>query len=175
MASMILMTTAQRLEYRHETDSWRTSILASLWCESYPSCGYTGMGSVWWTDAVVSMTSPTQLSLALLRKDGWTAWIVEHWNPYSKVRVDLFNFIDIIAIHPENGILGVQTTTATNVAARRKKILENEYLETWLSAGGGVEIHGWRKRLIKRGGKAMRWECSREQVHGNKEIPQELA
>ncbi len=41
-------------------------------------------------------TSPTQLTLKHLRDDGWTAEIVEHWNPHARIRHDLLGFIEAV-------------------------------------------------------------------------------
>lgn len=90
------------------------------------------------------MTSPTQRSLKLLKSEGYTAQVTEHWNGFAKVRQDLFNFIDIIGIK-SNEILGIQTTSYSNISARRNKILANEAAKVWLEAGGTIQIHGWKK------------------------------
>ncbi|MBI4326652.1 MAG: hypothetical protein HY674_15520 [Chloroflexi bacterium] len=42
--------------------------------------------------------TPTQRSLSKLRAEGWLAVIVERWNPYDRVRQDLFGFADLLAI-----------------------------------------------------------------------------
>jgi hypothetical protein len=99
------------------------------------------------------MTSPTQHSLKRLRKEGYTAAVVEHWNPHAKIRQDLFGIFDIVAVHPMYpGVLGVQTTTASNMSARRKKMADSEALGVWVEAGNDAEVHGWQK-------KGHRWEC----------------
>jgi hypothetical protein len=105
-------------------------------------------------------SSPTQRSLALLRKHGWTAAVVEHWNHHVKRRVDLFGFADIIAVDADGRrIMLVQTTSASNFAARRTKCQESEHAATWLAAGGEILIHGWRKK------DNGRWECREEYLH----------
>lgn len=71
-------------------------------------------------------TSPTQNSLASLRAQGYTCWIVEYWNAFSRKRVDLFGMFDIIAIRQDE-TLAVQTTT-TGVAERVKKITDSPFL-----------------------------------------------
>ena len=92
----------------------------------------------------------TQRSLKLLRElDHFTlVEKVERWEPFPKPhgrRVDLFGFIDILAIGP--GItLGVQTTSSGGVAHRKRKILDHEHILSVLEAGWLVEIHGWGKR-----------------------------
>ena len=97
------------------------------------------------------MSSPTQRSLALLRERGLTAAIVEHWNPFARVRNDLFGFVDILAIG-ESLTLGVQTTSRSNMAARIAKISDHENWPAVLRAGWKMEVHGWAKN------KAGRWE-----------------
>ena len=88
--------------------------------------------------------SPTQRSLKMLRDQGYKVWIVEHWNPWARIRQDLFGCIDILAIG--NGeTLAVQTTSRSNVAARQKKIVENEYYPEMVRSGWKVHIHGWGK------------------------------
>ena len=90
------------------------------------------------------MTSPTQLSLKHLRKEGHTVAIVEHWNPHAFVRQDLFGFIDILVLTPD-GILGVQTTSYKNMSARVKKIRGSLNYSIWKGAGGKICVHGWKK------------------------------
>jgi hypothetical protein len=69
---------------------------------------------------------------------------VERWCPYSRKRIDLWNCIDILAVG--NGeTLGVQTTSRGNVAARHKKIVENEYYPELVRSGWKIHVHGWGK------------------------------
>src|SRR4029077_18471640 len=68
--------------------------------------------------------TPTQLTLRDLRGEGWTAEVVEHYNVFTKTRHDLFNIIDIVALRGGT-TLGGQATSATNVAARIRKIAEH--------------------------------------------------
>ena len=85
--------------------------------------------------------SPTQLSLAKLREEGYTCWITEHWNNWSKTRQDLFGFIDILALKG-NETLAIQTTTATNLNARCKKIADHENVGAVREAGWTIHVHG---------------------------------
>lgn len=90
--------------------------------------------------------TPTQRSCKLLREQGYTADIAEHYNAFAHVRHDLFGFIDIVAVHPSKpGILGVQTTTGSNLAARISKAQAMPSFFLWLRGGGTLEFHGWRK------------------------------
>lgn len=103
--------------------------------------------------------SPTSRTLDALRAQGMRAEVVERWNPHSRTRHDLFSFIDIVAIDQQQGaIVGIQATAAA-VQARRRKIIEecSEAAHAWLNAGGRIEVWGWRRLKVKRGGKATRW------------------
>jgi hypothetical protein len=92
---------------------------------------------------MASSLSPTQRTLAYLREEGYTCAIVERWNPFAKIRQDLFGFIDILAIKKDE-TLAVQCTS-TGVAARMKKIQESEYLPKVRDAGWKILIIGWSK------------------------------
>ena len=98
-----------------------------------------------------SSVSPTQRSLALLREQGYLCEVVERWNPWAKVRQDLFGIGDILAIKDEETLL-VQTTSRSNLNARVKKISESEMLPTILDAKWRVVVHGWGE--LKEG-----WDC----------------
>jgi hypothetical protein len=108
-------------------------------------------------------TSPTSRSLKILRKDGYKAQVVEKFNPYGRVRVDLFGFIDIVAIKEgESGVTGVQTTSATNLLARYKKILEIPESKLWLETGNKIIIHGWIKKAVA--GVRKTWQVNTKEV-----------
>lgn len=92
--------------------------------------------------------SPAQRSLKYLRDKGYTVAITEKWNPHARVRQDLFGFVDLLAVR-DGQTLAVQTTSASNLADRRKKVIEHENLPILLSAGWQVVIHGWRKNSQK--------------------------
>lgn len=95
--------------------------------------------------------TPTQRSLAKLRADGYHCEIVEKWNPYARIRQDLWGFVDILAIR-EGEVLAVQVTSRGNVSARVNKITEHENLPIVRKAGIRIEVHGWGK--LKAG-----WDC----------------
>ncbi len=93
------------------------------------------------------MSSPTKRSLDLLREQGYTAQVVEHWNPYSKTRLDLFGCIDIVAVKADAlGVLGVQATTTGNMAKRLAKATLDKRICVWLDANNRFEVWGWAKR-----------------------------
>ena len=99
--------------------------------------------------------TPTQLTLRHLRADGYTAEVVERWNPHARVRNDLFGFVDVLAVRgPET--LAVQTTSATNVSARIRKIADSPFVGAVREAGWRIVVHGWAKR-------GNRWVLARDE------------
>lgn len=88
--------------------------------------------------------SPTQLSLRNMRANGYICAITEHWNPFARIRQDLFGFIDVLCIR-ENEIVGVQTTSYSNISARVNKIADHENIGHVRKAGIRVLVHGWHK------------------------------
>jgi len=89
-----------------------------------------------------------QRSLSLLREQGWTCGIVEKFNVFAKIRIDLFGFVDILCLR-EGKMLAVQTTTATHLEERKNKILANPNYPLLKSTGCGIELHGWGKYSVK--------------------------
>lgn len=100
------------------------------------------------------MTTPTQRTLALLRSSGYTVAITERWNAFSKTRLNLFGFINLIGIR-EGEIVGVQATSGPNVSARIEKIRGLPAHKEWLLAGGRILVIGWRKTGAR--GKRKLW------------------
>src|SRR5919106_4620203 len=101
--------------------------------------------------------SPTERSLKHLRQQGYLAQVTERWNSFAGIRQDLFGFIDILAVR-DGETLAIQTTSGSNVAARKAKLLSLPAVEQCLGAGWSVTIHGWAKHKVKRGGKAYKFE-----------------
>ena len=102
-------------------------------------------------------TSPTQLTLRKWRKAGYTCAVVEKWNSHTKIRQDLYGFIDILAVGgPDNETVGIQSTTYKNVSSRIRKIEDTEELQPALAAlrkaNWKILVEGWRKPK-------HRWEC----------------
>lgn len=90
------------------------------------------------------MTTPTQRTLAELRKRGYTCAIVEHWNPHARKRHDLFGIVDVLALR-SGETLGIQATSGSNVAARVSKIAASEHVGALRAAGWSLAVWGWRK------------------------------
>jgi hypothetical protein len=86
--------------------------------------------------------SPTQRTLAWCREHGYVAAVTEHWNPFAKIRQDLFDCIDVIALTPE-GIVGIQTTSGSNHTARKTKALGSPKMGAWCASGGRFWIMSW--------------------------------
>ena len=111
----------------------------------------------------MSGISPTQRTLTLLRDRGGMTGIVERFLPGGAFghRSDLFNFIDIIHVHPDRGIVAVQSC-GQDFSGHAKKITEEcaEAVKAWLKHAR-VELIGWRKKkaVLADGtkGKADRW------------------
>ncbi len=109
------------------------------------------------------MNSPTTRTLKELRKAGYVCGITERYNSFIKIRQDLFNFIDLIALS-EKEIIGVQCCAGSGHAAHKTKILGNTTPPIWLKAGGKIQIWSWSKIKVKYGGKAIRWTPRIEEI-----------
>jgi hypothetical protein len=91
-----------------------------------------------------AVVTPTARSLAYLRDQGYHAEVVEQTKrvPGKVWKVDLWNFIDIIAIR-RGEVLGVQVTSRSNVSSRVKKITDSPLLPLVREAGIRVLVQGW--------------------------------
>ena len=105
------------------------------------------------------MASPTQRTLEELRRLGHVAGVVERWIPQTRRRLDLFGFIDIVALGPW-GTIGIQCTTSANQAARRTKIITecSAAARRWLEAGNRIQIWAWSKKGPR--GKRKTWQVT---------------
>ena len=106
--------------------------------------------------------SPTQRTLRELRDQGRVCAIVEKWNQYAGphgCRQDLFGFIDILALDPERGVVAIQSCGQSFAEHYRKLTIErSQEVYEWLRTPGTcLELWGWTKKKVKRGGKAERW------------------
>ncbi len=107
--------------------------------------------------------SPTQRTLRALREQGLVCAIVEKWNPYGGshgIRQDLFGIIDVLALDPQRGVVGVQST-GNDFAGHLRKLTEDRAQECldWLSTPGTtLELWAWRKVKAQRGGKLLIWQ-----------------
>ena len=93
--------------------------------------------------------TPSQRTVAHLRKLGYQTANVESFNYFTKRKKDLFGVIDILAIG--NGeTLAVQVTSKSNMSSRIKKIEESEALPEMLRSNWRVIVHGWSKNTKNR-------------------------
>lgn len=104
------------------------------------------------------MSSPCQRSLAKLRKEGWFCAITERWNPFAKIRQDLFGFVDVLCLRGDQ-VLAVQTTSGSNASKRVQKIRETQAAALWLEGypHRQIVVHSWAKRGGR--GQVKRWDC----------------
>lgn len=107
--------------------------------------------------------SPTQRTLALLRKTWPLVEVTEKWNSFTKTRKDLYGFVDCLAVR-QDSILAVQTTSGSNVSARLTKMQLLPSVVHWLAdwPRRRILIHGWRK--VGARGKRKLWECREVEV-----------
>jgi hypothetical protein len=124
----------------------------------------------------------TQLTLKLLRKQGWTVDVVERWvgKPGGfGVHKDLFGCIDVLAVD-HGRLLAVQSTSDTSgrgLPDHVRKCLAEPRLALWLTVGC-FEVWGWAKR----GGRGQRktYQLRRQPVgldggfHGRPANPEPL-
>ncbi len=101
------------------------------------------------------MMTPTARTLAQLRKDGWTANVVEKYLTHARVRQDLFGIGDVLAIREGEPPLLVQATSSGNLASRVTKSLASVSLALWLSTGCRFACWGWSKK--GKAGKRKLW------------------
>lgn len=97
--------------------------------------------------------SPTERTLAELRARGLPADICERWLSHVHrggggfgIRRDLFGWIDIIAICPDRGVGGIQST-GTDFSGHWRKLQKDRrsQVHQWLGSGAWAELWGWRK------------------------------
>lgn len=118
--------------------------------------------------------TPTQRTLAALKKQSVICQVVEKWNPYGGARkpdgtavgnrVDLFGIIDIISL--DNGIVGIQATSGSNIWSRVNKAMMEPRLLEWMKSGGRFEVWGWRKLA-----RTKRWEVRKVRATYHSEWP----
>ena len=112
--------------------------------------------------------TPTQRTMRELRAAGCRCAVVEKWNSFARrgaggppgIRQDLFGIVDVLALDPTRGFVGVQCCAGSGFVAHFCKLTaENAQASLdWLSTpGGNLEIWAWRKVKVARGGKAEVW------------------
>lgn len=95
--------------------------------------------------------SPTKRCLDVLRKEGGHVAIVERWIPQARKRSDLFGVFDLLWLPRSAPFLaGIQATSASNHAARIRKIEESEIVPTWLERQLLIFVYSSKKPAGKR-------------------------
>ena len=108
--------------------------------------------------------TPTQRTLRTLREAGYTAVVVERWNPHARVRQDLWGWADILA-YDQNEIIAIQVCTATDLSRRRQKLLQNPHLRTWLQhPTRRAEIWAWRCKKQRQTARRHTWHLQRHPI-----------
>lgn len=78
--------------------------------------------------------------------------------PSLKKSVDLFNFADVIAVHPQKKeIILVQSTDRSDHSKRRNKILASMEAKLCLMSGLRILLQSWKKNEARN-----RWEVAEE-------------
>jgi len=92
------------------------------------------------------MKSYLERTLSELKSQGYMVQKVEHFNVYGGVRQDLFGFLDLLAVHPAHGIIGIQVC-GEDWSSHVKKLTgeRKEALILWLASGGRCTLIGWRQ------------------------------
>jgi len=116
--------------------------------------------------------SNTSRTLEYIRRQGWAADKVELFNPYAGQYGKRKDFLGLAV--GENSIIAIQSCGQA-FSEHHKKLIDGEFAAEnvilWLTNGGRVLLIGWRKVLLKRGGKAKRWQPRiREYFYENKLI-----
>ena len=106
--------------------------------------------------------TPTERTMKEARKLGFTVAVVERWNPRVKIRQDLFGCIDLIAMKPGVGVIGIQACAGASHAARKAKLLAEPRMWEWLDSGARAEVWSWAKRGPR--GKRKTWTLRREEI-----------
>jgi len=79
---------------------------------------------------------------------------VEVYNPFSKKRHDLFGIIDVLAMCPLLGIVGIQACGASDRVPHIEKLLSSPASILWVRSGGRLQLWTWRKICkLKKDGK----------------------
>ena len=110
-------------------------------------------------NCLVLLTAKEQKNLK--RICGLTKRLIHNDNAPPGVRSDLFGLFDLIAMNPQDGIIGIQVC-GPDFSAHYKKITEEKADSAllWLSSGRGrtkIEIWSWRHLVKERGKKARHW------------------
>lgn len=89
-------------------------------------------------------------SVKKMEAEGWTCAVVENRIPHTFITRDLFNFADLLAVSPSRGVMLIQVTGGSNMAARVEKVKAEPRHAICLAAGIRIQVHCWVKRAKKK-------------------------
>lgn len=84
---------------------------------------------------------PDTRTVRYLTEDGWYADIVERRT--GRVSHDWLGIADVVAVHPDRGVLAVQATSASHVADRVRKCEDSDALPVLRKCNISVQVWGW--------------------------------
>ena len=102
----------------------------------------------------------TKRTLDKMRKEGYLCQVVETFNRYAGVKNDLFGFIDVLCVK-ENEVLGIQTTSISNMNARIEKILTHKNYLPVKKSGIKILVQCFAKKTVN---KRIIWECKEKEL-----------
>jgi len=104
--------------------------------------------------------SPMARTLGWLREHGYQADVAERWIPRTKIRKDLFGFIDVMAVS-DHELLAIQVSHEDRHADHVKKVMALPVARD-LAFHMNVEVWSWGKRGAR--GKRKQWTLRRDQL-----------
>ena len=104
----------------------------------------------------MTATPTNRLTRAWLTERGYIVALAERFDARLRRRIDLFGFIDYVAVR-DGEIVGVQCTSDRNRSSRRQKILAEPNAATWARGGGRILLITWGKHGPRGGRK--KWEA----------------
>ncbi len=114
--------------------------------------------------AMSNRYSANNASMKALERDGWTCFVVEQRIPHTFITRDVFGFADLLCCSPTRGIMLVQVTAGSNMAARVAKVKAEPRHAIFLASGGRVQVHCWTKRAKKKERVCRILEIRKEEV-----------
>jgi hypothetical protein len=99
-----------------------------------------------------------------LRELGFTTVTVQIWNAAARVRQDMCGVFDLLAFHPQYGIIVAQAMTKTHLQPHRVKVAASPEAIKWLKSTGKAFLFSWRKVGAASKGERLLWRPRIEQA-----------
>ena len=91
------------------------------------------------------LLKPNTRTIRRLRAEGWLCDLTERRT--GPVTHDWLGAADVVAVHPDHGVLAVQATSRTNVSARVRKLeAAEEVLQVLRQCGVAIQVWGWDEK-----------------------------